>query len=129
MDNINQIKNKLKNIDINNNLGELYSLFANLFINLDSQQNSIQNYLEFLLVNDDLQIMLSTIFDEASEISTDVYTNISNSSVMRSLPTEYYEEPWRSRKLITAIFEHQPRTIQLLQEMVKFWQKENAMYM
>lgn len=129
MGNINQIKNKLKNIDINNNLGELYSLFASLFINLDSQQNSIQNYFEFLSVNDDLQIILSAIFDEASKISTNVYTNISNSQVMRGLPTEYYEEPWRIRKLITAIFEHQPRTIQLLQEMVNFWQKENAMYL
>lgn len=129
MGNINQIKNKLKNIDINNNLGELYSLFASLFINLDSQQNSIQNYFEFLSVNDDLQIILSAIFDEASKISTNVYTNISNSQVMSGLPTEYYEEPWRIRKLITAIFEHQPRTIQLLQEMVNFWQKENAMYL
>ena len=76
-----------------------------------------------------MQIILSAIFDEASKISTNVYTNISNSQVMSGLPTEYYEEPWRIRKLITAIFEHQPRTIQLLQEMVNFWQKENAMYL
>lgn len=119
--------NKIKNIDIDNNLGDFYALLANLIINLDSPHNSLHSYLNYLMTNEALQIMISAVFDSAAAITVNSSKDY-NSYESRYLPDEYTKEPWRSRKLITCIFETQPRTIQSLQEIVRFWQNENAMY-
>lgn len=123
MDEFKQKGNKIKNMDINSNLSDFYALLASLVINLNLPQNSLQSYFNFLMLDEELQIMLSRIFDSASAIAMNSY------KVKKSLlPFEYFQEPWRSRKLITCIFENQPRTINSLQEMISFWQKEDAMY-
>ena len=118
--------NKLKHTNININVGYLYARLSSLIINLDSA-DSLCDYLDFLLKNEDMQVQISAIFDSAARIVTN---NAKNENLWRTwmLPPEYIQETWRCHKLIIDIFDKHPRSIESLNEMIKFWKAEDPLY-